>query len=443
MSDDLAVGLAAVLAGTLGAVRIENLRPLTGGASRITHAFDAVTDGGRQRLILRAAPSSEGQFASMELEAAVQSAAREAGAPVPEILTASNSPAALGSPYLICRAIDGETIVRKIHRGLDDDGRARLLAQCGQALAAIHRARVDAPELMARDELTEWRARLDELPDTTATFEWAFRWLASHRPPPGPRTLVHGDFRMGNLIVDGSNLAAVLDWEAVHIGDLHEDLAWFCLRAWRFGAPASLGAGGLGSIDEFVSGYESAAGVTVDREALRWWRALGTLKWGVICRYQAQRHLSGQTRSVELAAIGRRVCETESDILDLLAVETMTPPPNPPERPANDLYGRPTAAELIAAVAEFLDGEVRASTVGAVNFHALVAANALRIVERELLDGAADAGDALEGLGYEDEASMAADIRAGKLDRRAAYVTSGLRAIVGQRLAVAHPGYSS
>ena len=318
MNDDLARVLRPVLGDD---VEVENLRTLTGGASRITYAFDAVTSANRRSLILRAAPTAEGQFASMELEAAVQSAAAEAGAPVPHILVASNSPAALGNPFLICDEIAGETIVRKIARGLDDAGRAWLLTQCGQALAAIHRARTDAPELVERDEPAEWRQRLDDLGDTTATFEWAFRWLAANRPDPGPRTLVHGDFRMGNLIVDGSRLAAVLDWEAVHIGDIHEDLAWFCVRAWRFGAPPSRAAGGLGSVEEFVTAYEQAGGAAVDRGALRWWLVLGTLKWGIICRYQAERHLTGQTRSVELAAIGRRVCETEWDILDLLTTE--------------------------------------------------------------------------------------------------------------------------
>jgi aminoglycoside phosphotransferase (APT) family kinase protein len=155
--------------------------------------------------------------------------------------------------------------------------------------------------------------------DTTATFEWAFRWLAAHRPAPSPSRLVHGDYRMGNLIVAGSELAAVLDWELVHIGEVYEDLAWFCIRAWRFGAPADRAAGGLGNVEDFLCAYEEAGGATVDRVAFHWWLVLATLRWGVICRYQAERHLSGQTRSVELAAIGRRVCETEWDLLTLLA----------------------------------------------------------------------------------------------------------------------------
>jgi aminoglycoside phosphotransferase (APT) family kinase protein len=248
------------------------------------------------------------------------SSAQPAGAPVPHIVTADNSSAALGNPYLVCDAIGGETIVRRIYRTLDDMGRDRLLGQCAQALAAIHRADPDGVVgLTESDQLAEWRDRLDEMGDTTATFEWAFRWLAANHPSPSPHVLVHGDFRMGNLIVDENGLAAVLDWELVHTGEVYEDLAWFCIRAWRFSAPEHLGAGGLGSVESFLVAYEAAASIELDRDIFRWWLTVATLRWGVICRFQAERHLSGQNPSVELAAIGRRVAETEWDVLDLLA----------------------------------------------------------------------------------------------------------------------------
>jgi len=317
VSEKLSTALAEVLRGVLGeGVAIENLRGLTGGASRTTWAFDAITDT-RHALILRTGPPDD-VHAGMELEGAVQQRAAGAGAPVPHILAADNSTAALGNPYLICDAIGGETIVRRIHRSLDDAGRRRLLEQCAQSLAAIHRADPDGVGLSESDQLAEWRDRLDEMGDTTATFEWAFRWLTAHRPPPSPHVLVHGDFRMGNLIVDESGLAAVLDWELVHSGEVYEDLAWFCIRAWRFGAPEELGAGGLGSVESFLTAYEAAADIALDRDVFRWWLTVATLRWGVICRFQAERHLSGQTPSVELAAIGRRVAETEWDVLDLL-----------------------------------------------------------------------------------------------------------------------------
>jgi aminoglycoside phosphotransferase (APT) family kinase protein len=318
----LAAGLAEVLEPTLGsAPAIDNLRALTGGASRTTWAFEAVTGERRRSLILRTGLPDD-VHAGMELEARAQSAAAAAGAPVPHILVAADSIGALGNPFLICDEIKGETIVRRIQRQLDstdgDAGRTRLLRQCAQALAAIHRADPNIPGLTHEDPLTQWREALDAMGDTTATFEWAFRWLAANRPPPSAQVLVHGDYRMGNLIVDGSDLAAVLDWELVHVGEPYEDLAWFCIRAWRFGAPATLGAGGLGSIESFLRAYEQASGTTVDRVAFHWWLVLATLRWGVICRHQAERHLSGQLRSVELATIGRRVCETEWDLLDLL-----------------------------------------------------------------------------------------------------------------------------
>ena len=319
---ELSPELAPVVSTALGVdAAVENLRALTGGASRSTWAFDAVTPEERRALILRIGPPDD-VHASMELEARVQAVAAAAGTPVPHVLVADNSAAALGNPFLICEEVEGEPIARRIERQLEKAGgqtaRSRLLSQCAQALAAIHRADADDPELATQDQLTEWRSRLDAMGDTTATFEWAFRWLAANRPAPSPPHLVHGDYRMGNLIVDGSDLAAVLDWELVHVGEVYEDLAWFCIRAWRFGAPADRAAGGLGSVEDFLCGYEQAGGTAVDRAAFHWWLVLATLRWGVICRYQAERHLSGQTRSVELAAIGRRVCETEWDVLNLL-----------------------------------------------------------------------------------------------------------------------------
>ncbi|MCW2517383.1 MAG: aminoglycoside phosphotransferase [Mycobacterium sp.] len=316
-----AAALARILEPSLGAVHVEQLRVLTGGASRATWAFEAVTDAGTRELILRIGPPDE-IHAGMELEAAASGRAAAQGAPVPHVLVADNASTALGNPFLVCDFIGGETIVRRIQRALDDDSRADLVRQCARALAAIHRADPTGIGLKAPDQLDEWHARLDEMGDTTAPFEWAFRWLAAHRPPASSNVLVHGDFRMGNLIVDTgehpARLAAVLDWELTHTGEVYEDLAWFCIRAWRFGAPRSLGAGGLGSIEDFLRAYEETSGTTLDRAAMRWWLVLSTLRWGVICRYQAERHLSGQTRSVELAAIGRRVCETEFDLLTLL-----------------------------------------------------------------------------------------------------------------------------
>jgi aminoglycoside phosphotransferase (APT) family kinase protein len=260
----------------------------------------------------------------LELEAASLRAAAAAGMPVAAVLCASDDTSALGCQYLISVRVAGEAIPRRILRALRsgpsaDEARGRLLTQCATALAALHAADPDTvPGLPADNPLTLCRDLMDALGQPSAVFEVALRWLSQHRPPPGGSAIVHGDFRLGNLIVDSAGLAAVLDWELVHRGDPLEDLGWFCVRAWRFGEEARP-AGGLGSVEDFVASYERAAGAPVDRDALRWWQVLGTLRWGVFCQHQANRHLSGQTRSVELAAIGRRACENEWDLLGLLA----------------------------------------------------------------------------------------------------------------------------
>jgi aminoglycoside phosphotransferase (APT) family kinase protein len=327
-SSAIADRLPELLAPVLGpGLRVGRVEPLSGGASRQIWGFQVHGGDGREHeLVLRTgkpgAPdgdTSGGLNAGMELEAASQRAAAAAGMPVPAVLCASDDTSALGCGYLVSARVPGETIPRRILRSATPGARQRLLAQSATALAALHAADPDSvPGLPEHDPLVLWGHWMDSLGQPSAVFEVALRWLLHHRPAPGGSAIVHGDFRLGNLMVDDSGLAAVLDWELVHRGDPLEDLGWFCVRAWRFGAD-DRPAGGLGSIEEFIAGYERAAGRLVDRDALRWWQVLGTLRWGVLCQYQADRHLSGQTRSVELAAVGRRACENEWDLLELLA----------------------------------------------------------------------------------------------------------------------------
>jgi hypothetical protein len=141
-----------------------------------------------------------------------------------------------------------------------------------------------------------------------------------------------------------------------------------------------------------LSAYRAAGGADISVDELRWWEVFGTLRWGVICLTQAWAHLSGAYRSVELAAIGRRVCEQEWDLLELLrpqaaaaaAARRPAPASEPRSEPAP--YGRPTASELLDAVRGFLTEQVmtQGEGQGQLAFHARVAANALAIVAREL-----------------------------------------------------------
>ncbi|WP_336206458.1 phosphotransferase family protein [Nonomuraea sp. LPB2021202275-12-8] len=288
---------------------------LPGGASRETWALDVADGGERHELILRLdSPGATLEAGgSLAAEATLMRAAYEAGVPVPEIVAAAET-------YILMTRIAGETIPRKILR--DErfrDARPRLAEQCGEALAAVHRMPLSAvpePTGAGTDPLRQWRDVLDLTGQPHPVFELAFRRLAASRPTGGRQTVVHGDFRNGNLIVGPGGIRAVLDWELSHAGDPVEDLGWLCVKAWRFGSP--LPVGGFGDYDDLIRAYEKASGHLVDREALRWWETFGVLKWGVICVMQAMRHLHGGARSVELAAIGRRVCENEWDLLQLL-----------------------------------------------------------------------------------------------------------------------------
>ena len=195
-------------------------------------------------------------------------------------------------------------------------------SQFASALAAIHSIdAAEVPGLPTTDQVAQYRQSLDDLNEQLQqahpAFELAFRWLERNRPTTARRCVVHGDFRLGNVMVGDDGLRAVLDWELSHVGDPMEDLGWLCVRAWRFGSEHPVA--GIGDYDTLLDEYQKASGLPADRDALRWWEVLGTLKWGIMCMLQASAHLLGFSRSHELAAIGRRVCENEYDIL--LALE--------------------------------------------------------------------------------------------------------------------------
>jgi thiamine kinase-like enzyme len=287
------------------------------------------------------------------------------------------------------RRVPGETIARRILR--DDEyaaARRVLVHDLGRFLAGLHA--IDPAEVPGAETVTDplaavWE-KYDRIGDRSATFEKAHGWLLEHRPPPSAETLVHGDLRMGNVIVGPDGLHAAIDWELIHRGDPLEDLAWVSLKAWRFGEP--LEVGGVGTIDELVVAYEEAGGRPVDRDALHWWLVAKTLTWGIGCMLQADIHLSGRVRSVELAVVGRRVAEQEWDLVELLAPDAMhgalAAPPAVVVPDDSSAYGRPTARELLEAVREFLTHDVMASPDRKLAYHGRVAANTIAVVEREL-----------------------------------------------------------
>ncbi|MDD7967155.1 phosphotransferase family protein [Actinomycetospora lemnae] len=452
MGDDLGDQLARRLGEVTGSdVRVDGLRRLTAGASRETWSFtatDPTTDpatapSGPRALVLRRDPPGDDRPEGMALEAASLAAAAAAGVPVPPLVDSGGDPAVVGAPYLVTEHVDGETIGPRILREERfAAAREGLAAELGRTLARIHAVPLDAvPGLPAGDPVEDLRATYDALDEPLPTVEIALRRLDRHRPDPVPDALVHGDFRLGNLIVDESGLAAVLDWEQVHRGDPREDLGWLCVKCWRFGSP--LPVAGLGTIDELLDGYAEVAGVRPDPGAVRWWQVHRTTWWALGCRRMAGRHLAGETPSVELAAIGRRVAEQEHDLLLLLGLPA-GPGPEVPAAPRSDLQGRPGAGDLVEAVAGFLRDEVMAAGDERLAFLGRVAANVLDGVARELALGPElerRHRERLAALGFADQAGLAAAIRRGAVDDTDPEVLAAVRAAVTDKLAVANPRY--
>ena len=386
--------LATALRDVLGPVTIEDLTLMSGGASRQTWCFDAAgTGGSRAELVLRRDPPGRAsEPGAMSREARVIAAARAAGLAVPEVLLSTDEPGMWGTAGLIMRRVPGETIARRILRDAAyREARKLLVRQVGGFAAGLHALEVPG-YLPAPDPLAGLRARLATFEQASPVFELALGTLEADRPPAREPVIVHGDLRLGNLIVGPGALHAVIDWELAHAGDPAEDLGWFCVKAWRFGAEAP--AAGLGSREELLAAYRAAGGAEITPDELRWWEIFGTLRWGVICLEQSRAHLSGAHRSVELAAVGRRVCEQEWDLLLLLAPDAAAraaarrPHVTGAARPAPAPHGRPTASELLEAVREFLTDQVMPASTGQLAFHARVAANVLGIVARELELGA-------------------------------------------------------
>ncbi|HUJ03404.1 MAG TPA: phosphotransferase family protein [Rhizomicrobium sp.] len=307
-----------------GFSRVEKLARLSGGASQETWSLDGERDGHIEPLILRRSPGGlQRESASavpLATEAIVIETAREAGAAAPRVRMVLKPEDGVGEGYLMDR-LPGETIARKILRDAEfADVRPKLARQCGEILARIHRVDIAAlksilPLIDGPTQLRNYRNLYDAYDYPHPVFELAFKWLEPRLAKAKRQTLVHGDFRHGNLLISPSRVEAALDWELTHIGDPLEDIGWICTNSWRFGAADKV-VGGFGDLDDLLAGYEAAGGGRVDVEDVRSWIVYGSLKWGVMCMTMYQGFL--RDRSVERAAIGRRASETEIDLVNLI-----------------------------------------------------------------------------------------------------------------------------
>ncbi|MBU6270760.1 MAG: phosphotransferase family protein [Betaproteobacteria bacterium] len=328
-TEALASALAALMRRSLpGYDAVRSLTRLSGGASQQTWAFEAHGPAGVLPAILRRLPPESGQGSmaiGLETEAELIRRAGAAGVPVPRVLAVAEPADGLGRGFVMSR-VEGETLGKRILREAAFDAvRPELPAQAGRIAAAIHAVSpegVGLPRRTPAEDLEQLHQRYRAAGASLPVFELAFAWLRAHCPAPDRFTLVHGDYRHGNLMIGPDGIRAVLDWELAHVGDPIEDLGWICVAAWRFGA-IDKPVGGWGSREALFEAYQARSGMPVDPQRALFWEVMGTLRWGVICLDLARSYplfkATDPGRAVERAQIGRRVSETDIDLLRLLA----------------------------------------------------------------------------------------------------------------------------
>lgn len=363
---------------------VEQLTRLTGGANMESWSFDREGGG----YVLRRAPSAEmmaGRAFGHDTEAALIRLARGHGVRAPQVVAELTEADGLGSGYLMRRveaAVDPRTILA--------DPAGTLLPDLARELARIHaipleQVPVAIPASDARTMVDTLATRFEDYGGDRPVMALALRWLRDRLPPPAAPVLLHGDFRIGNLMVNEGGLAAVLDWELAHLGDRHQDLAFGCINSWRFGH-IDRPAFGVGQLGDLFTAYERESGVAVDHARFRFWLVYSTLWWGMCCLEMADIWRSGRDRSLERAVIGRRASETEVDLLMLLeddAPEAERGPIALPEPQPGRCQGEPSAEELLGALAEWIERDLKPQLAGRDRFQANVALNALGMLQRE------------------------------------------------------------
>ena len=317
MDDAVAEGLSR-LAPRLdpAATGVSELCRLAGGASQQIWRFRL--DGPGTRLILRRSPGARGgsRAPAAAQEAAVMVRAAAAGAPVPRVLCTLSPEDGLGDAYVMAY-VEGQALPKRIlHTDAFAPARARAADDLGAALARIHEA--DTEGLVLRsftpaEAVADLARRHAATAEVRPVFSLALRHLADTAPAPERAHLVHGDFRLGNLMFDSEGLAAALDWEMAFLGDRHADFGWLCMESWRFGS--ELPAAGLATREALFQAYEAAGGAAVDVVRAAWWEIWAALCWGIITTEMGGWIRAGDDVSVERHVIARRASETELTLL--------------------------------------------------------------------------------------------------------------------------------
>jgi aminoglycoside phosphotransferase (APT) family kinase protein len=352
----------------------------------------------------------EGRPFGLEDEAALVRAARAGGVLAPQVVAVLAPADDLGQGYIMLRVeaeVSPAVILAQAAPTLIDD--------VAREMARVHALPMDVippsvPLMDTATALADLKARFISYGADRPIIALAIRWLEDHLPTPVAPSLVHGDFRLGNIMATPAGLAAVLDWELAHLGDRHEDLAFGCMTVWRFGQ-IDRPAFGLSDLERYFAAYESAGGAPVDRARFDFWLVYRTLWWALGCLQMGEFWRSGVDRSFERTVISRRTSENELDLLLLLegeASEADRAAALPPSAPATAAAtGETSAAEILTAMSDWMNTDLKPKASGRDKFMVVMAMNALGMVRRELMQPVVVTDKALAAALLAGETSLA------------------------------------
>jgi aminoglycoside phosphotransferase (APT) family kinase protein len=436
------------------------LERLSGGASQETYRITiASSEGDRLLAMRRAAGGEEGEITAqhpgLAVEALLMQVARAQGVPEPKVYYVLQPQDGIGAGFIM-QWLEGEALGARIVKAPELDAvRPQLAHMFGVTLARIHSIDLQATgldqhlqHLTPEDYVRQTWERYQAFETPQPMIDFTARWLLDNLPSNYTPSLVHNDYRNGNVMVDTSGIVAVLDWEVAHIGDPMRDLGWMLTHSWRFGR-AHLPVGGFGTADDFYAGYESVTGVAVDPQAVKFWQVFGSFWWAVGCLGMAEHYRNGPDQSVERPGIGRRSSECQVDCVNLL----IPGPVSLVEPQTDNVYvDMPRADELLKSVTDFLRERVMSETTGRTQFLARVAGNSLDIVQREMALGETAAGQERERLRtllaspetdlMQLREQLVQGLREGQIDLNAPGLAEHLRASIVNQINIDQPRYA-
>lgn len=315
-------------------VKVSQMQHLSGGACQDNYALDLISKSGKQSLVLRTDKgASLLSSLSKRDEFKVAELVYKAGVKTPTPVFLEETSDVIGSPFFLMEKIGGKATGRYITKDkeLDSYRKSQMVSDLAANLAKLHTVK---PSSVSDEELkqklkfvtkenyvsiaiSDLRQSLDELPESHPAIELCLFWLESNAPSIDDIVLVHGDFRTGNFMMNSEGLQGILDYEFAHFGDRHEDIAWLCMRDWRFGR-LNKEVGGFGDRKDFYQAYQNTSGIPVDPFKVTFWEIMGNVRWAIGSAQQTERHISGKDKGIELAAIGRRTAEMEWEAMRLI-----------------------------------------------------------------------------------------------------------------------------